>query len=99
LGGSIDPTSITVTARYTIIGKYLHVMVRGYLTRGAGNRAYTLFSVPFSVNRITSGVFTCQYAGGMNYASAVYAGTSSWSVSHATMNADGYYWGNFFAQI
>jgi hypothetical protein len=89
-GGTTDPTSITTTFHFSINGSLVSVIGAGYLTRGSGDRTYTVFTLPFIFGGET-GSFSCQYA---DTVKQVYCAGDKTKVTtnHTAMKSDGYYW-------
>lgn len=89
-GGTTDPTSITTTFHFSINGSLVSVIGAGQLTRGSGDRTYTVFTLPFIFGGET-GSFSCQYA---DTVKQVYCAGDKTKVttSHTAMISDGHYW-------
>lgn len=92
LGGSTNPTSLSLTARYAVVGNIKFVQIEGTLTRGSGNRSYTKITLPitpsaggYSAACVTS--FTGEFK-----PAAAYAESNDITVYHGTMTSDGYLW-------
>ncbi len=93
-GGTTNPTSITTDFVFAMIGGVVIVTGIGQLTRGSGDREFTIFSLPFAVSKGQTGSFATQYAATVL---SVYSTGDKNSVTcnHTAMNADGYYWFTF----
>ena len=89
-GGTTDPTSITTNFYFAINGSLVSVTGTGQLTRGSGDRTYTVFTLPFIFGGET-GSFSCQYA---DTVKQVYCAGDKTKVTtnHTAMISDGYYW-------
>ena len=92
VGGTTNPTSITTNFQFSINGKTLTVNGYGALTLGAGNRTFTIFTLPITTTSICGVSATINYSTG----GAVYKYTrvelDKIYVFHNTMNSsDNYY--------
>lgn len=95
-GGTTDPTSVTIdSAKWSTTGTLISFVINATLTRGTGNRVYTLFSLPNPIN------FTITYpatglnngVGGVNLNSSILytSGTDLVNLHGAMINSGNYY--------
>jgi hypothetical protein len=90
VGGTTDPTSITTNFYFAINGSLVSVTGSGQLTRGSGDRTYTVFTVPF-VTGFEAGSYSCQYSDTVKGVYCAGAKTN-FTIGHSPMVRDGYYW-------
>ncbi len=91
-GGANNPTSNVVSiARYQLSNFQMMFQIQSLLTRGAGNRTSTIFSLPWTTPSITPYACTDQItAAGIKNAAASYTSTNT-AIVVETMAADGFY--------
>jgi hypothetical protein len=85
-GGTTNPTSLTPDAKFSISGNMVFVICNGTLTRGSGNRSYTVITMPVTVGTVGSGGCHTNFTAAP--ASGVYVQTSC-TIFHGTMITDG----------
>lgn len=92
-GGTTDPTSNTVdTAKYSINYTVFQILIQSTLVRGSGNRGFTNFTLPFTLNGLTP--FNCiesVTAAGLHYPTGAYSNGNAIAVK-TTMANDGVYY-------
>ena len=90
-GGTTYPTSFTIIARYTRIGKLVVCVITGTLVRGSGDHAYISFTPPVSIEKSTTGSCTHQFLGEFNVAPCYMQG-GIFVINTGTWTSDGSLW-------
>lgn len=90
-GGTTNPTSFTVTARYTRIGKLVVCVITGTLTRGSGNRTYINFTPPITIAKDSGGSATHTFQTDPLVVPC-YISAGKLTINTGTWTSDGYLW-------
>lgn len=97
-GGTTDPTSLILSAHYSVIGKICIFTVTGTLTRGSGDRLYISFTLPINYYINFSANATVNF-GSLKVCPNYGAASSRLTIFNNGMTADGYLWCSGFYRI
>lgn len=98
-GGTTDPTSLTVTFRYVVIGKMLVFNINGSLIRGSGDRTYIAFTLPINYAVNFTPMATITFAGTKSCAAFGQSGNRVSVALGGAMSSDGYIFVSGFYEI
>ena len=98
VGGTTDPTSLTVEMKFSVIGKLVFIRLISTLMRGSGDRTYIVHTLPISYVVATSGSVSITFSSYSPCHNYLQSG-NQWAWYVNTMSSDGYGFGTIFYEI